>query len=341
MVPLANWNNPTKRRLETVRAAHERDPEPLLGLLEAYLRLKGSRRALSSPRTLRNYHLAARDFLAWAWSESQSLEILRVSPDDLDRYIVSLQTHGGHLAGARGRPLKPGSVATYVAGVRALYRALEWAGVVHPPQVRSPRDPTPPEERRPALPETLYKRLLERLSGSTPELLRDRVIVRLMGEAGLRISEVVGLSVGDIHLPERLLQIRSGKGGKQRTIPIGKSLVRELEAWLQLRSQRAAPGEDALFVNLGGRKASGRRMQAKHLRKILNQAYRDLGFPAHYHGAHVLRHTAGTRFYRASHDLHVTARLLGHASVATSAIYAKLDTERLFEIVDGLDGGEG
>lgn len=337
LVPLANWHNPSKRRLEAIRAAHERNQSVLLELLEAYLILKGRKRATLSRRTLENYRLAVRDYLAWAWSDTQSLDILKASADDLDRYIAHLQLYGGNLEHSKQPHLKPGSIATYLAGVRAFYRALEWAHAATLPQVRSPSDPTPPEERRPALPEGLYQKLLQHLSGTNPEHARDRLAIRLMAEAGLRISEVINLLVEDLSLAERLLLVRAGKGGKQRTVPLAKALVQEIEGWLKLRLAHAAAGERALLINLGGRKANGRAMTDKSLRRILNRHYRDLGFPERYYGAHMLRHTAGTRFYRKSRDLHATARLLGHTNVNTSAVYAKMDLEGLFDLVDRLD----
>lgn len=347
LVPLTNWHNPAKRRQGAIRAAHERDVSALLELLKAYLVLKGRKRARLSLRTLENYRLAVRDFLAWAWSDLHSLDILGTSTDDLDRYITHLQLEGGNLARGRAGPrdladsqglrLKPGSIATYVAGVRAFYRALEWANAAQLPQVTSPRDPTPPEERRPALPLSLYKSLLDYLSGSEPGIRRDRLAIRLMAEAGLRIGETILLQVDDLSLAERLVLVRGGKGGKQRSVPISKALVREIEDWLKLRLAHAAPGEKAVLINLGGRKASGRAMTDKSLRKILNRHYRSLGFPERYYGAHMLRHTAGTRFYTTSRDLHATARLLGHSNINTSAIYAKMDLEGLFEVVDKLE----
>ncbi len=339
--PLANWSDPAKRRLWAVKAAHERDEPRLIELLEAYLFLKGRKKALVSPETLRTYRTALRDYLAWAWPEGAPgprVPILKATGDDLDRYLSELQTAGGHLP-ENARPLKPASVATYLAGVRAFYRALEWAGAaVAPDDVHAPADPTPREERRPALPLELYRRLLEHLDD--PEdagKRRDRAMVRLMAEAGLRISEVIHLDESDLLDTERLLVVRSGKGGKQRTVPVTRSLAAELTAWRRLRRAYAEPGENALFVNTGGRKNRGRRLSASLLRKRLARYYEALGFPPRYRGAHMLRHTAGTRFYRATGDLHVTARLLGHANVNTSAIYAKMDLEGLRDAVDRLE----
>lgn len=352
LVPLANWQNPSKRRIEAIRAAQERDEAALLELLEAYLILKGRKRASLSPKTLETYRLGVRDFLAWAWppdAPAPQVQILKATADDLDRYIADLQTKGSHLVGhtleyrrqpgANGPSLKPSSIATYLAGVRALYRALEWADAATLPMgVMAPRDPTPAYERRPALPVSLYKKLLAHLETGEPHHRRDRIAARLMAEAGLRISEVVHLQVQDIHLAERLLEVKRGKGSKSRSVPLSKSLAAELQDWLRIRLAHAAAGEPRVLVNLGGRKADGRGMTVRGLREILNGHYRALGFPARYSGAHLLRHTAGTRFYQVSRDLHATARLLGHSNINTSAIYAKMDLEGLFEVVDKLEG---
>ncbi len=338
--PLANWSDPAKRRLWAVRAAHERDEEKLLELLEAYLFLKGRKKALVSQETLRTYKTAVRDYLAWAWPEGARgprVPLLKASGDDLDRYVSELQTRGGNLP-ENSRPLKPASVATYLAGVRAFYRALEWAGAaVAPDDVHAPADPTPREERRPALPLELYRKLLDHLKSDDPGKRRDRAMIRLMAEAGLRISEAVHLDVDDVLLAERLVVIRSGKGGKQRTVPLSRSLAAELQEWIGARRAVAAAGEPALFVNTGGRRNKGRRLSPSLLRKRLARYYQELGFPPRYHGAHMLRHTAGTRFYRATRDLHVTARLLGHSNVNTSAIYAKMDIEGLRRAIDEMD----
>ncbi len=339
--PLANWSDPAKRRLWAVKAAHERDEARLIELLEAYLYLKGRKKALVSQETLRTYRTALRDYLAWAWPEGSPgprVPLLKASSDDIDRYLNGLQTKGGNLP-ENSRPLRPASVATYLAGVRAFYRALEWAGAaVAPEDVHAPSDPTPREERRPALPIELYEQLLYHLDDAEDlTKTRDRAMVRLMAEAGLRISETVHLDVDDFLPAERLLIIRSGKGGKQRTVPLSRSLTAELGRWLRLRAGIAAAAEPALFVNTGGRKNKGRRLSPSLLRKRLARYYGELGFPKRYHGAHMLRHTAGTRFYRATKDLHVTARLLGHSNVNTSAIYAKMDLEGLRAAVDGLE----
>ncbi|WP_157205900.1 tyrosine-type recombinase/integrase [Calidithermus timidus] len=85
----------------------------------------------------------------------------------------------------------------------------------------------------------------------------------------------------------------------------------------------------------------GRRLSANGLWWRITGHYRAIGLPSRYGGLHMLRHTAGTRFYRSSRDLHTTACLLGHASPSTSAICAKMDLQGLFRGMDRLGEGEG
>ncbi len=344
--PLPNYEDPTKRRLEAVRAASERDVEGLLLLLAYFLAIKSKKRARTSLKTYALYGLGVRDFIAWAWPEASPgprVPILKATPDDVDRWVSELLSQGGHLR-ENPFPLKPATAAAYLAGVRAFYRALVWARAVEKNpalEVAPPRDPTPRSERRPALPLALYRRLLDTLTPSDPESFRDRMVVRLMGDVGLRISEVEGLDVSDFDPVEEEIHVREGKGGKARTVPLPHDLAAELLDWLKVRAAWAAPGEAALFVNLGGRKASGRRLKAWTIRKRLADQLRALGTPGRYHGPHSLRHLAGTRLYRATGDLYVVAALLGHSDVSTSQVYAKMDRSRLKEAVRRLPEGTG
>ncbi|WP_245533713.1 site-specific integrase [Calidithermus timidus] len=154
-----SWQDSARRRLEAHRALQERDEAALFDLLEAHLINYGRKQAALSPRTLKNYRLALRDFLAWCWppnSPAPRENIHKSSRETLARYVASLQTHGSHLEPPKA--LSPGSIALRLVGVRQFLRALEWAGVlVAPSSPPAPRDPTPPEERRPALPPYLVR----------------------------------------------------------------------------------------------------------------------------------------------------------------------------------------
>ncbi|AWR87998.1 tyrosine-type recombinase/integrase [Meiothermus taiwanensis] len=341
LAPLANWQDPKKRRVTALQALQTRDEERLLELHRVYLALKGRRRARLSSHTLAAYETGIREFLAWAWPPEAAgprMPLWTVGSDEVDIWLHTLETEGSRLVPPeRRRPLRPASLAARLAAVRSFYRALRWAGVAAVPDTPSPTDPTPAHERRPALPARLYAKLLAHLSGEDEVSKRDHLAARLMGEAGLRLSEVVALDVGHVLFAEGLLEVRRGKGGKGRSVPLSKSLLRELEAWLKLRQLHARAGEPALLINMGGRKAHGRRMSARNLQLRFAEHYRALGFPARYRGVHLLRHTAGTRYYQGLRDLYAVATLLGHTDVNTSAIYAKMDREELQRRVEGLE----
>lgn len=116
-----------------------------------------------------------------------------------------------------------------------------------------------------------------------------------------------------------------------------RALASALAEWLGARRARVAAGAEALFVNLGGRKAGGRWLRAHPIRRFLELYYRELSSPDRYRSAHTLGHLAGTRFYLASGDLHAVAALLGHADVATSTVYAMMDRSRLRSVVQRLE----
>lgn len=342
LVHLTNWQNPSKRRLEAIRAAHERDEEALWQLVVAFVGLYGRKQSLTSPNTFSVYRVALKDYLQWCWpveSLAPQLPILRATRDDIARYVVSLQQQGSNIKQVSGEPvsLSPNSIALRLSGVRMLYRALEWAeAATLPDGLPTVRDPTPPEERRPALPLSLYRQLLKHLDTAEPKDRRDRIAARLAGEVGLRVSEVVGLETPQVQLAQRLIVVR-GKGGKSRSVPLDRSLAAELEDWLRLRAvlNRSSSPKVILRISKGGNLTGD--LSEWGLRYALNGHYQTLGFPERYHGVHQLRHTAGTRYYRGTRDLFLTARLLGHTNVNTSSIYAKMDLEGLAAAVDSLE----
>ncbi len=150
--------------------------------------------------------------------------------------------------------------------------------------------------------------------------LRDRAILELLYGTGIRLSELVSLSVRDVDAYGGLVRV-TGKGRKQRVVPLGRSAGDSVARYLGARKGGAA--DDPLFLNLRGDRLSGRSVQrlvAKRLAQVSEA--RSLS-------PHVLRHTFATHMLNAGADLRAVQELLGHASLSSTQIYTHVTTERL------------
>ncbi len=354
LVLATDWADPSRRKLESVKACHERDEKRLVELLHAYMVTKSKKGIRTSENTLKYYSIALRDWLNYCWpkeSTTPKVHLLRATDDDISLYIASLFTDGGHLANSTGENLETGSVTAYLAGIRTFYKALVWAKAIEvspATTVIAPSDPRPKHERRPALPLDDYKKIVAHLEDVNPDssaeaisvVIRMRAMIRLFGDQGLRMSELVNLNLKDIDMDAGLIFVVNAKGGKSRTIPMTKATHATLVRWLQERSLYAQVDETTVFVNLGGKTKidrQGRKMHENTVRLHLKKLYQQVGIGERYSGAHILRHTAGTRLYRNTRDLYRVAQVLGHSDVNTSSIYAKMDLEGLQDAMSSLD----
>jgi integrase/recombinase XerD len=241
-------------------------------------------------------------------------------------------THGDladFLSGlARGGPERPAvSAATLqrkAACLRSFYRHLRREGLIE-------HDPTaelrgPPRSRR--LPSVLAReevtRLLHQPRGTEPLALRDRALLELMYACGLRISEAVGLLLGDVDLEEGMLRAR-GKGSKERIVPIGSKAVAAVEVYLR-RGRPALvglSGELHLFVN-----HRGGSLTRQGLHRIIGGHAATAGLSGRM-TPHTLRHTFATHLLSGGCDLRSLQEMLGHADLSTTQVYTHLSAERL------------
>ncbi len=324
----SRWATPENRRREALRAAHAQDEDALGDLLEYHLRLKSRRAGAVSDATLRAYRLALRDFLNFTGPPERPRHALNQLDDEvIERYLIGL----------RARGLALSSVRSYLYGLRALFRALVWSGALREDPasgVKPPHDPTPAHARKRAVPPAQLRRLLAlpaELHGDHEMAARDAAILTLGATLGLRAGEMVGLNVHDLDLGLGELHVRLGKGGKARRLPLTRAAAQDFGRWLlareAMRLRGALPaGEQALLISFRPSHL-GARLSVRGLREVVNGYLARAGLPKDMFGVHTLRRTAGTRLYRATRDLHVVADLLGHANIATSAIYAKLDAD--------------
>jgi integrase/recombinase XerD len=181
-----------------------------------------------------------------------------------------------------------------------------------------------------ALTEEEVASLLAAAGGGSPKARRDRAILELLYSTGMRISELTGLSLGDLQLADGTLRAL-GKGSRQRLVPVGRYARDALEAWLAPGGRPAMVPErwarrtdaEAVFLNTQGGRLSRQGAWA------VVRSYGDrVGLGARL-TPHVLRHSCATHMLEHGADIRVVQELLGHASVATTQVYTKVTADRL------------
>ncbi|MEM1333305.1 MAG: site-specific tyrosine recombinase [Actinomycetota bacterium] len=286
------------------------------------------------------------EFLAWMLAEKgRSANTLAAYRRDLTAYTVwlgarsddPLHVDGGsivaYLNERRAAGAADSSVARQLAAMRMLHRYLAVEG-------HRPDDPTADVEgvRVPSgipkpLTELQVTSLLDAVVGNDPIHHRDRALLELLYATGARISEVCGLSVGDLDLEARLVRLY-GKGAKERIVPYGTAAAGALDDWFSPRGRvRMVPERwqrrsdaDAIFLNIRGARMS---RQAAWL--VVKKYGRAAGVGGDI-SPHVLRHSCATHLLDHGADLRVVQEMLGHASISTTQIYTRVSQERLFDV---------
>ncbi|HZJ52731.1 MAG TPA: site-specific tyrosine recombinase XerD [Myxococcaceae bacterium] len=291
-------------------------PDPLEPFLDAFVAYLRSERGLS-PRTVEAY---ARDLVEYL----AALRQVRVASLDQVR-----QEHvRGHLA-TLGRRLSARSQARHLAAVRMFHRFLvaERHAMADPTeQVETPR-----QARRLPVFLTLdeVEALLAAPRDTTPAGLRDRAMLHVLYATGLRVSELVGLSVNSIQLEAGYLVAR-GKGDKERLVPLGRRAVAEVRTWLGRGRPALLRGRTSRALFVGPR---GTALTRQGVWKLLRRHALAAGIRKRL-SPHKLRHSFATHLVERGADLRVVQAMLGHADLATTQIYTHVDARRLRAVYD-------
>lgn len=158
-----------------------------------------------------------------------------------------------------------------------------------------------------------------------PIALRNASMVEVLYATGIRVAELEGLNVGDADFERSTIKV-TGKGNKQRVVPLTVPAVQTLQRWLtdgrpRLRTEKYST--DAMFLG-----ARGNRVGARQVREVVNDLLTQLGDTSA-SGVHVLRHTAATHLLDGGADLRSVQELLGHESLQTTQLYTHVSIERL------------
>lgn len=157
-----------------------------------------------------------------------------------------------------------------------------------------------------------------------PAPVRDSAIVEILYATAVRVGELCGLSLADVDLGKRTVQV-TGKGNKQRIVPFGAPALEALSRWLEIRPRwDAGHSEQALFLGI-----RGGRIDARQVRRIVHRATEVTGVDLSPHG---LRHSSATHLVEGGADLRVVQDLLGHSSMGTTQIYTHVSVDRLREV---------
>ncbi len=224
------------------------------------------------------------------------------------------------------RGLSPRSIQRQLSAARTFFRFLlrEKKVSVNPAQsVSAPKS----GKRLPANLDADRMASLLDIRGNGPLVARDRAILELLYSSGLRLAELTGLDLCDVDLTDGTVSV-TGKGDKDRIVPIGRHAKEALGKWLQERRNLAQEGETAMFLSQRGNRLSPRSVQARVSHWARRQGIDTRVYP------HLFRHSFATHLLESSHDLRGVQELLGHANISTTQVYTHLDFQHLAQIYD-------
>lgn len=291
----------------------ERENKTVDNMVKAYMRYLKLERNLSQ-NTIEAY----RNDLRWllAYVNYHGLKVETVKLEDLDNFSASLHD----------QRITPRSQARILSGVRSFFKFLLLDGFID-------ADPTEllvsPHVRN-ALPDVLSTAEVDRLEASIDlskwEGQRNRAIIEVLFSCGLRVSELVNLKLSNLYLEEKFVRV-TGKGDKERLVPISSRALDELNAWFADRNaMRIKPGEeDYVFLNRRGAHLTRTMILIMIKRQAVAAGITKTISP------HTLRHSFATALLEGGADLIAIQAMMGHEDIVTTEIYTHIDTSSLRE----------
>ncbi|AWB85061.1 site-specific tyrosine recombinase XerD [Corynebacterium liangguodongii] len=271
----------------------------------------------ASAHTLSNYRRDAARYLGWL-AEAGISDLGEVDASHLEAYVADLR---------RGeRPLASSSAARALVVARGLHKFAAAEGVVGSDVSAAVAPPGAGEK----LPETLsvaeVERLIEACPTQTPTQLRDRALVETLYATGARVTEALDITVDDVSGGEDVITV-TGKGDKQRIVPLGSHARAAIDAYLvRGRPALASGASHALFLN-----KRGTALSRQSAWTVVKGAAQRAGIDKDI-SPHTLRHSFATHLLEGGADVRTVQELLGHSSVTTTQIYTHVTAENLREV---------
>jgi len=241
-----------------------------------------------------------------------------VEGDDVSSYVSELTDRG----------LAVSTIARKVAAVRGLHRFLVAEDI-------TTSDPTAliaSPKRGSGIPKALtideVERLINAAAGDTAVAARDVALLEFMYASGARVAETVGLDVLDLDLGESTALV-TGKGSKQRLVPLGGAAVAALRLYLARRLELKGDRQDPGGVFLSTR---GTRLTRQSVWQLVRKYAERAGISPEKVSPHVLRHSVATHMVEGGADLRTVQEILGHASISTTQVYTRVSPQHLYEV---------
>ena len=292
-----------------------------------YLRLQKN----ASPHTLRNYASDLQQFFLFLTHTPEGNPRPAPELEQLDNLTIR-----EFLGALYQRGNKKASVARKLATLRSFMKYLSVQGSIQSNPSRNVSSPKLESRLPDYMTMDSVADLIEAPDTDSDLGKRDRSILELLYGSGLRVSELVGLNLGDISLAEGLLRV-VGKGRKERIVPFGSKAAEALQEYLKVRNRSLRAPQPAktkgskisgesLFLSYRGRRLTGRSVG-----HIVDHHVGRLAQKLRVH-PHTLRHTFATHMLSAGADLRTIQELLGHESLSTTQKYTHVSVEQLVRI---------
>ncbi|MGH1460833.1 MAG: tyrosine recombinase XerC [Neptuniibacter sp.] len=283
-------------------------------LLEQFLHYLATERQLS-PHTLDNYSRDLEKLLVF--SEEQNIpHWQQLEAKHIRQFVAKLHRKG----------LSGSSIQRTLSAVRSFYRYLCREKIAENNPADAVQAPKSPRK----LPNTLDADQIGQLLAvpvTDAVSARDAAIMELIYSSGLRISELVGVDLNDLDLPDHSLRV-TGKGNKTRMLPIGRKALSAIDIWFNYRHELADFDEKALFVS-----QRGSRITVRNTQQRMDYWGKRLGVQGKVH-PHRLRHSFASHMLESSGDLRAVQELLGHEDISTTQIYTHLDFQHLMQVYE-------
>lgn len=264
--------------------------------------------------TVDSYTRDLKDYVSYLENHRDRKRMFQITKDDVTAYLRTIKNRG----------ISPKTITRRLSSIRSFHRYAVGENLADDNVVSKVR---PPKQKK-ALPvilnETEVTRLIDAAAdGKKPLALRNVAMVELAYGAGLRASELVDLDLGDVHLPKALVHV-TGKGNKERIVPIGESCVDALRAYLTHGRQALHPAsQQVLFLN-----RFGKRLSRVGMYTVFKTLAERAGINKRI-SPHTLRHSFATHLLEHGADLKAVQELLGHEDVMTTELYTHLSKKHL------------